>query len=309
MSRGKFLHKSSTPCCKLLHLRPFCVITHGEQKTDPGSSIAIMQCPQLRLLSCFHLKLEITCYVGLVPEAEGWAALVSCVLNLYSCWFGCCMPLVSASWNLYDFVRKALKASLSHCGLNGRMFASHVSTGMSKFRMARWIPMASPTPTSFRSRWLSLAGQVFVSLLWVFTAVFYFRALGHWTNPGFLSTSCDKYAVICISNICLWHATLRTLRRTLSSSDSPMPVNQIFLDTVYARWSHESLELFPGYFFFPYSIHDVCYSVLLKCCPSVLGIETQFRHAHIPQRLKGFQRARSFEEAYRDGLSSSKWRV
>lgn len=115
-----------------------------------------MQCPLLCLLSCFHLKLEITCNVGLVPEAEGWATLVSCVFNLYSCLFGCCMPLVSASWNLYDFVRKALKASLSHCELNRRMFASHVSTGMSKFRMARWIPTTSPTPPpSFRSRWLS----------------------------------------------------------------------------------------------------------------------------------------------------------
>lgn len=187
MSRGKFLNKSSTSWCKLLHLRPFCVITHREQETDPGSSVAIMQCPLLCLLSCFHLKLEITCNVGLVPEAEGWAALVSCVLNLYSCLFGCCMPLVSASWNLYDFVRKALKASLSHCELNRRMFASHVSTGMSKFRMARWIPTTSPTPPlhSVLDGW-ALTDQVLVSLLWVFTAVFYFRDLGHWTNPGFL---------------------------------------------------------------------------------------------------------------------------
>lgn len=147
----------------------------------------------------------------------------------YACLFGCCMPLVSASWNLYDLVRKALKTFLSCCGLNGIMFASHVSIGMCKFRTARWTPQpAPPSLHSVLDGWAP-TGQVLVSLLWVFRAVFCFRALGHSTNPGFFSSSCGKSATAHISNICVLHALLRVLRRMASSSESPMAVNQTLL--------------------------------------------------------------------------------
>lgn len=178
----------------------------------------------------FKVRDNMSCGSG--PRSRGWVALVSWVLNLYACLFGCCMSLVSASWNLYDLVRKALKTFLSCCGLNGIMFASHVSIGMCKFRMARWILMASFAPLHSVLHGWAPTGQVLVSLLWVFRPVFYFRAL------RFLSTSRDKSAALCISNICLLHAILRVLRRTSSPSESPMPVNQTLLRYHSCKWAH-----------------------------------------------------------------------
>lgn len=52
-----------------------------------------------------------------------------------------------------------------------------------------------------------------------------------------------------------------------------MPVDQTLLRYHSCKWAHKSLEFFPGYFYFPYSIHDVCYSVLLNAVILSFGLK------------------------------------
>lgn len=99
----------------------------------------------LCLFLFFYLKLVITC-TDWAQHQRGGLHWFLCALNLYACLFGCCMLLVSASWNLCDLVRKALKTFLSHFWIKWNNVCMSCFYRCVQNRMARWISMASPSP-------------------------------------------------------------------------------------------------------------------------------------------------------------------